>query len=311
MIRVDVWLPDPAAALATGAFGAGALIRIERAATVGGVYAEVTTLPLVATTLSYTYWDPTGDGTQWYRWRVSNSGNTVRSPYSAPFQGTSPTDSVFPLSYAGIADVLALFETTPLPAKQARLATLLGVATNEIITECGGRDYFLHPSDGSSEAWFADTSRTRRGRDGRPFICAHYGIVSLEQLEFSQDQGGTYAVVDEDDYVLRGDDPDSAEPPPAGEPYFHILLTGTGTVTSVPRGTNLVRPTGIRGWPAIPSVLVEATAERARQLAYADPSYSGNVPGEDAYGGGPLPMRWPQTLYNFLTAERHRFWCQV
>jgi hypothetical protein len=67
VIRIDVWLPDPAGALATGAFGAGALIRIERSATVGGVYAEVATLPLVATTLAYTYWDPTGDDTTWYR----------------------------------------------------------------------------------------------------------------------------------------------------------------------------------------------------------------------------------------------------
>lgn len=39
MIRVDVWLPDPASVLVVGAFGAGALIRIERSATEGGVYA--------------------------------------------------------------------------------------------------------------------------------------------------------------------------------------------------------------------------------------------------------------------------------
>lgn len=311
MIRVDVFLPDPAGALATGAFGAGALIRIERSPTSSGTYAEVTTLPIVATTLTYTYWDPAGDATSWYRWRVSNSGNTVDSPYSDPFQGSSPA-SVFPTSYATLAQAMGLFTTAPNAARQARLATLLGVATSEISIELEGRDYFRHPATGSATWYFSAPNRYEpRGRGDPRILHAHDGIVALDTLEISQDLGGSFVTVTSTDYVLRGSDPESSEPPATGEPYFHVVLTGLGTIQTFPRGTNVVRGTGARGWPAIPAVLTEAVAERARQLANADPSYTGSVPGESEYGSGPVSLRWPQVLYNFLAAERHRFWCQV
>lgn len=311
MIRVDAFLPDPAGALATGAFGAGALIRIERSATSGGTYAEVTTLPIVATTISYTYWDPAGDATSWYRWRVSNAGNTVDSPYSDPFQGSSPA-SVFPTSYATLAQAMGLFTTAPNAARQARLATLLGVATSEIAIELEGRDYFRHPAVGSATWWLSVPRRYGvRGRGDYRILHAHEGIVALDTLEVSQDAGASFVTVASGDYVLRGSDPDSSEAPASGEPYFHVVLTGLGTIQSVPRGTNVVRGTGAHGWPSIPAVLTEAVAERARQLANADPSYTGSVPGESEYGSGPVSLRWPQTLYNFLAAERTRFFCHV
>ena len=62
MIRVDVWLPDPASVLATGAFGAGALIRIESGASSAGPWTEVQTLPVVSTTVQYQWWDSAGTG---------------------------------------------------------------------------------------------------------------------------------------------------------------------------------------------------------------------------------------------------------
>ena len=89
MILVSAWLPDPVSVLDAGAFGAGALIRIESAATIAGVYAEITTLPIVATQVQYQYWDPAGTATTWYRWRVSDAGNAIDSDYSAPLQGTN------------------------------------------------------------------------------------------------------------------------------------------------------------------------------------------------------------------------------
>jgi hypothetical protein len=56
-----------------------------------------------------------------------------------------------------------------------------------------------------------------------------------------------------------------------------------------------------------PAVLVEATAERVRQVAFADASYGGNVSSDPAYGTPTSSMRWPDTLYKFLEAEGRRF----
>ncbi len=81
MIRVDVWLPDPASVLAAGAFGAGALIRLESGPAETGPFVEITTIAVVNTTVEYTFWDTAGDNTTWYRWRVSKYDATLPSPY--------------------------------------------------------------------------------------------------------------------------------------------------------------------------------------------------------------------------------------
>jgi hypothetical protein len=307
MIRVDIWLPDPASVLATGAFGAGALVRLERAATVGGVYAEVTTIAIVATTPQYTYWDATGSASSWYRWRVSNSGGTVLSDYSDPFAGTSPAATVFPTSYATLDRLLGMFNTRPANvARIARLGQLLGTATQQLIEACGGRDYFMHPSSGVATPWYASQNASRRDRLG--ILCAHDGIVSIDTLETS-DPGGSFATVTAGDYVLRGEDPYSDAPVPAGEPYFHVVFTGLGSTSTFPRGTNLIRPTGVRGWATVPETLVEATAQRARQLAWAEGSYSGSQAGGQDEFGSPAPTDrfWPQSTYNFIARQASRF----
>lgn len=302
MIRVDVWLPDPPSVLATGAFGAGALIRIERATSSTGTYAEVDTIAVVSTTVQYTWWDSTGSASSWYRWRVSDSGNTLDSDYSAPFQGTNPAASVSALSYASLGDMLGVFETAPTkPAKLVRLNSLLVTATAQVIEACAHRDYFRHPVSGSA-TWLVDG-------DGSDIIHVHEGLVALDTLELSFDGGLTYVPVTATDYVLRGDSPFSAEPIPAGEPYFHIRFTGWGQYANVPSTVRAARLTGARGWPAVPTVLVESTVQRARQLGFASGDYSGSAAGGlDEYGRPASNDRfWPQSLYNFLQAEHSRF----
>ena len=61
-------------------------IELERADTVGGAYAEITELTLVADTFYYSYADSSGDINKWYKYRFSNAGETVKSDYSNPFQ---------------------------------------------------------------------------------------------------------------------------------------------------------------------------------------------------------------------------------
>lgn len=302
MIRVDAYLSDPAAQLAAGAFGAGALIRIERSPDNIAAYAEVTTLAIVAATQLYTYWDPTGIETSWFRWRISDAGNTVQSPYSDPFQGTSPTNAVLPNSYAQIQSLLKHFETKPSkPDKLARLSDLLVLATAQVIEQCGHRDYFRHPTSGTT-TWVLDGN-------GSGVLHVHEGLISVSLLELSFDGGLTYVPVTASDYVLRGDGPFNAEPIPANEPYFHVRFTGWGQYTNFPPTVQSARLTGVRGWPAVPVALVEATAQRARQLGFAEGSYSGsNAGGPDEFGHAATMDRfWPQSLWNFLALERSRF----
>ena len=303
MIRVDAWLPDPASVLATGAFGAGALVRIESGPDPSaGPWTEVQTTAIVATQVQYQWWDPSGDATTWYRWRVSDAGGATFSPYSAPFAGTSPAAFAPPLTYASIDDVLATFETPVMaPRDLRRMAGLLTTATNQVIEACGHRDYFRHPATGVM-TWVVDG-------DGSDILHLHEGLVSLSLLELSFNGGLTFVPVDAADYVLRGDSPFVAEPVPDGEPYFHVRFTGFGKyVTFVPT-IRAARLTGVRGWPAVPAVLVESTAQRVRQLAFGSAGYSGGeAGGPDIFGRASSTDRfWPQSMYNFLQAEHSRF----
>ena len=309
MIRVDVYLESPAAILAVGAFGAGAKIRIESASSSGGPFAEVGTVDVDASVVQpFTYWDAAGTASSWYRWRISDTANTTQSPYSSPFQGASPTDVVAADSYAQLADVLALFETPVKATRFSRLASLLRTATRELIAEMQGRDYFRHPASGS-ETWYVPPDRITP-RD--PCVLHfHDGLIALDALEYSSDGAVSFTSIAAGDYVLRGSDPDNPAPVPDGEPYFHLVFTGRGTVGSVPVGVGLVRATGARGWPAVPRPVVEGVAERARQLAFADPSASGSVQGPDGFEYTAPLERWPQVLYRWIDSERHRFWCHV
>jgi hypothetical protein len=299
MIRVDVWLPDPAGALSAGAFGVGALIRIERADLdltppfPLGSYAEVHTLPILATTLQYQWWDADGIATSSYRFRVSNAGDTIESPYSDPFAGTNPAGSVLPRSYASLDRVIALFETRPNVSRLQRLAQALGTATDELIAECGGRDYFRHPAAGS-----ADWSPAPWDIDG-DVLHVHDGIAALDDLTID----GTAVT----EYALRGSGPREALSAGENEPPFHIELSTIGA--RFPADPSRIVLTGARGWPVIHDALAEAAAARARQLVYGSASYSGSVPGPDEYNASPMGMseRWPQVFYRFREREKHRF----
>lgn len=308
MIRTDLWLPDPASLLQTGAFGPGALTRLERSDNDGTTWTEATTTVIVGTQAQYTYWDPAGDADSIFRYRVSKAAPAVPgdySPYSQTFHGTSPADAVSAAAYATLGDLLGVFTTAISGAasgdarKLGRLNSLLVTVTDELIRECGGRDYFRHPATGT-EAWLQDGN-------GTDTIHVHEGIVSLTKLEISFDQGQSFLEVDPSFYELRGSDPAKVGPIPAGEPFFHVRLLPYGPYPLYLRGKSTVRMTGVHGWSTIPTALREGNVQRARQIAYNDPSYGGNIPGPDEMGVGGAPERWPQITYHFLQAQTHRF----
>jgi len=209
-------------------------------------------------------------------------------------------------AYASIDDYNAILETPIAPdsAKAARIIDLLDVAAEEVNAECG-RDFFRHPTTGT-ETFTVD------GHGGTT-LHFHDGLISLDLLEYSEDLGVTFTEFASGDWSLRGDDYSSTAPALDGEPYFHVVLSPASTTrTSFPRGQSVLRATGARGWTAAPRRLVEANAQRARQLAYGDQTYSGGLPGPEEvnpYGFAQpfVSFRWPQVVWNFMRAHNRRF----
>jgi hypothetical protein len=239
---------------------------------------------------SFTYtFTPAMAGVYRFRWLATGTGIV---PQAA--DGTLEVTSAFaPQTYATLARTLALFETQPNAARQARLSTALGTATNELIEELGGRDYFRHPISGT-ETW----SPSRLHIDG-PVIHCHGGVLALASVSID----GTALGVTE--YELTGSSPDA--PLNASDPPFHIVLTNRRA--RWPADPSRITIVSARGWASIPSALAESCAARARQIVYGDASYSGSMPGADEYnaGGGFVNERWPQVLWRFMARERNRF----
>jgi hypothetical protein len=76
----------------TGAYDTGALIRVQTSSTETGTFADVSgtgstpTIPVVAATRSYTFYDPNGIVSSWYRTRYENAGATRLSDWTPAFQ---------------------------------------------------------------------------------------------------------------------------------------------------------------------------------------------------------------------------------
>jgi hypothetical protein len=85
LVLVPLYCTTPDDLLA--ALGAGALIRLESAATQLGSYTEIATVPLLSETYVYTYLDPLAPTTTWYRTRYSDSTGVTLTSYSTPWQG--------------------------------------------------------------------------------------------------------------------------------------------------------------------------------------------------------------------------------
>jgi len=202
------------------------------------------------------------------------------------------------VAYALIDDLLALFETEPKAARQPRLESLLETARDELNRELGGLDYFRHPTSGS-RTWVVDGS-------GCDLLHQHRGLAEVTTVEISLDYGATYIALESTDWETIWD-MTGEEEPPDGEPWFHIRLLPYATFRAFPKGPRTVRLTGASGWPVIPQALVEGNANRARQLAFADASYQGTVPADDAYGQPIVTTRWPDVTWKFIQRESRRF----
>lgn len=89
---VKVTVENPDEILNAGAYDAGAVIRLQSAATEAGAFANVAgtgstpSIAIVSTTRIYTGYDPAGTASTWYRTRYENAGASRLSDWSAAFQ---------------------------------------------------------------------------------------------------------------------------------------------------------------------------------------------------------------------------------
>jgi hypothetical protein len=284
MIRLFVYLDAPSALLAADAFGAGALVRAERAAGEAGPYAEIATAAIVADQHRYTFWDPDGSETSWYRWRVSNAGNTVQSAYSDPLQGDDLADPSVSGRYATVDDVLGTYKQAITDEKTLnRIDQALETATQNII-DLLGFDFFRHPQSGAEARVFESI--------GGSSLCIHDGVIP-DSVTLVELRGSVHS-----DYTsLVAADWEQERPERPGFPAFHLHLTGLSTWGRFPGGRQLVRVTAAFGWPEIPASVREATVHRARQLLAWDPSRPGGPVGPEELGAPVGPNRMPDTMY--------------
>lgn len=278
MIRVTFTVDDPAGLLAT--YGAGALLRVERAATEAGVYVEIGTVAIDAGSTEYTLWDPAGAATSWYRWRASDAGDTTYSAYSDAFQGSDAEDTSSE-RYAPLSAVLAGYQQTVPDDARTRLDNSLLDATDQI-SDLVGLAFFT----GSAETWTINELVVSPSG-----LCVHDGIVSLTTVEVRSSVHSDWVELEANEWEL-------VPALKSGYPSFHIRLTGIDANPRWPCGaTSAVRLTGIRGWPAVPRSIRRATIDRARQLSAWDASRPGGVTGPEELGTGVGPNRMPDTMY--------------
>ena len=264
ILRINV---DPEV-LQTNAYGAGALVRVERSATGGGAgYAELGTVAIVAGQMAVTYYHQTGASTDWYRTRYSNSVNTLQSEYGGEFQAGGPQPYT---TFNAVKARLGITDTTD----DALLETYVN-QVNDWLEERLGRP--VGPDNGAT--YIFDGNGTRRLHVPR-------GVRAVTSLTVAPATGQTPVTVPAADIKLV---------PAAGErlprhPADWIYLSDipTGGVYYFAPGFGTVTVVGDFGFAAIPDALTDVATTcvvskyRARGAGGGD-NYTLGVDGERTF----------------------------
>lgn len=239
--------------LNAGAYGAGAIVQLQSAPAVDGVFGDEGTAPLVTGVRIYTLYDTDGVSTTWYRTRYENAGGTIVSEWSDPFQVGGEEGGLI----CSLYDVKqALGKAPGDTSDDEEILEHIRRIGAEIIGYTG--QWFLRtPSAGTAE-FVLDVEADESG------IWIPQGIAELTQLEVAgasqPTTGGTYTIVPSADWMLRPLESGR----PFGWPATQIVFADypSGGSTRFYAGQNTVRLTGALGWDKVPAD-VEGIAERA------------------------------------------------
>jgi len=285
-------------------YGAGALIRLERAPSEDGTYVEIDTEPIVSAKFSYEIHDPTGTSSSWYRSRYSSAdpGATLFSEYSDPWSDAAPT------TYANLDDFL-LRVGRPLTERETRLVAriedALADSTDRLEDELK-MSFFRSPASGADEVRLFDG-------DGSGVLHVHSGIIELTSARFRLKAFADFADLDLADVRLEyWADAGNVHNLRSGEPYDHVVMTGTGTQRYWPKVGAGIELTGAFQWPRIPRRAKNASIDLARQALAADPTFAGSPLGQGGDLGRPMgPNLLPRSVYDLSKSMSQRFWCDL
>lgn len=248
---------NPEELLNTSAFGAGALISVERAATQAGSYSVVGTVALVSGTTLYTYYDQSAAPGSWYRTRYTNAGNTNQSAYSDTFQASTEPDT-----YSTLYDVKQAIGKSPTDTSddEELLQHLVRVA--DYIT--GKVHRRLLPDPATSYVFDGYGAVSSDGGRGCDTILVPQGVQSVSSITVATSTGGAQTALSASDYILRPLAQDRNAP---DWPATRIQLTDVATYTYWPRAYGNITVTGAFGWSSVPA-RIEALAVRLTAVSW-------------------------------------------
>lgn len=250
---VTISVENPDEVLNAGAYGTGALVRLQWSATETGTFADVSgtgstpTTAVVSGTRSYTAYDPNGDTSTWYRTRYEDSGATRLSDWSAAFQAGDEQGGLI----CSLYDVQQELGATTSASDDERILDLIRQVGAAIEGYCE-RWFIPRPLSGTTTY----TVHTTYG------YCLRIpkGIRSISTLAVATGNqpstGGTYTTATSTTYYIDPPDMDRS----VGWPGTSIeFIPGQGTFFDASFGAQI---TGSFGWSAVPAD-IQGVATRA------------------------------------------------
>lgn len=275
--------------LNTGAYGTGALIRLQSATSEGGAYADVSgtgstpTIALVSGTRIYTGYDPNGAISTWYRTRYENVGGTRTSDWSAEFQVGTETGAFLCSLYDAKQRLLPPGTTDT--SEDENILGFIGQASR-YIEMTTGRRFTPDPLSGTRTYLFSPGSDCVAADGGRTLIIPR-GLRSVTTVGYATtdqpDTGGTYTTITSTEYSLQ---PGTNGRAP-GWPATRIVTLSTSAARFY-NGLNTVSVTAAFGFAAVPADIervalnLVVSLHRERGASGGD-SYTINVDGSRTY----------------------------
>lgn len=232
--------------LNAGAYGTGALIRVQSSATESGSYANLSgtgstpTIALVSGTRIYTAYDPNGTSTTWYKHRFESLDGTRTSDYTAAYQVGPELHSYYLCSLYDAKQRLFPPNVSATDEDEAILGYIS--QASKFIERHTGRWFAPRPSDTYLFSP-AVTSRT---------LWFPRGIRAVTSLGYATtdqpDSGGTFTTITSANYSLQPAEGNRDD----GWPATRVILLDTAG-TYFYAGINRVQATFTAGFAAVPA----------------------------------------------------------
>lgn len=256
---IDTGGQSPDQLLNAGAYGTGAIIRLQWSATSGGTYVDVTgtgstpTIAIVTDVRSYTGYDLNGTaGTTWYRIRFENAAGTVVSAWSAVFQ-VGLTGGLHP-DYATLDDLRAYLRITEVADVEADLPLALAInAASRAVDRATDRQFGV--------------LSTAAARYYRPVWSEVHGKWLAHIDDLMSISGISVKADTNDDAVYETTITDYRLWPlnaASDEQPWREIVFGSGASLGTQEGS--IEITALWGWSAVPATVKNATLIQASRF---------------------------------------------